>query len=72
MSIHYYLQKKDLKIIRKLIEEESKTNEVDLDSRTPLMLCSLENDEKWAVGVARMLLQVSSLNLLRNYDLHYC
>ena len=58
MSIHYYIRKHELATVRKLIEENCKANALDQENRTPLMLCSLEEDETWAVGVARMLLQV--------------
>ena len=58
MALHYAIKNKMLVEIRTLVEGGFNTNSRDKDRRTPLMLCCAEEDETFAAGVARMLLQV--------------
>ena len=58
MALHYAVRNKLLMEIRCLVESGDNVNVRDKDKRTPLMLCSAEDDEKFAAGIARMLLQV--------------
>ena len=69
MALHYAVRNKLLVEIRSLVESGANVNARDNDRRTPLMLCCAEEDEKFAAGIARMLLQVGQnfqSNLLQN------
>jgi len=58
MSLIQFIKRKDFANIRKLVEENKAcVNEIDEDGKSPLMICCCEEDEKWAIGVATMILQ---------------
>ena len=65
MALHYAVRNKLLVEVRSLVENGTNVNARDTNGVTALMLCCAENDEKFAAGVARMLLQVRLIQLHR-------
>jgi len=63
MSLIQFIKRKDYASIRKVVEEnKSCVNETDEDGKSPLMICCCEEEEKWALGVAIMILQQTNTN----------
>ena len=65
MALHYAVRNKLLNEIRDLVEGGVDVNGQDRNCRTPLMICCFGDDQKFEVGVARMLLQVNKLSFLK-------
>ncbi|XP_076812026.1 uncharacterized protein LOC143458986 [Clavelina lepadiformis] len=68
MALHYAIRNKLLRDVRFLVEEGTDVNARDKECRTPLIMCCLEEDQLWAAGVARMLLQVGAKVGIRDKD----
>nr|XP_006826050.1 PREDICTED: uncharacterized protein LOC102803407 [Saccoglossus kowalevskii] len=56
-DMHAYLRKGYFHELRLLVSSGADVNVRDQQQRTPLIVCSLLEEEDWAVGIARMLLE---------------
>lgn len=64
LPLHFAIANKMTTEIRQLVEGGTDVNVKDHNKRTALMMCAMEEDEYWAVGTARMLLQVMCTSFL--------
>lgn len=55
--IHNAIQKGFFQQVRFYVDQGYDVNSRDADGKTPLILCSQISDEKWSVGLARLLLE---------------
>ena len=68
-KMHYYLYKRRLEQIRTEVEERTKNiNQRDENGRTALMYCCYEENQEWALGITRMLLQVPTIFCLTYFN----
>ena len=60
------MKKGHFHLIRELVDNGSNVNERDVEARTPLILCAVIEDEKFALSAARMLIENGAKIWLRD------